>query len=146
MINADFENFFHQISYDWVLRLFSRDVFSFNEDLADLLARLTTYSGRLAMGAPTSPVLSNLAAIPFDKAVADMARTRQWTFTRFADDLTFSADECIGPAAVQEFRHLATSFGLVFNEAKFAVRSPSVPKLVTGLVVASHRAPCPIHS
>lgn len=136
MLNADFLDFFHQINEDWVRRLFEREIFAFDTELAHLLTRLTTYTGRLAMGAPTSPVLSNLAAIPFDEAMADMTRGRGWTYTRFADDLTFSSDECIAPAHVREFRNLAATFGLVFNEAKFLVRSPSMPKIVTGLVVA----------
>ncbi len=136
MLNADFLDFFHQINTDWVYRLFRQDIFTFEDELADLLTRLTTYTGRLAMGAPTSPVLSNLAAIPFDGAMAEMARGRNWTYTRFADDLTFSSDECIAPTHVQEFRNLAATFGLAFNEAKFLVRSPAVPKVVTGLVVA----------
>ena len=136
MLNADFNDFFHQITDDWVRRLFQHDIFAFDDELADLLTHLTTYTGRLAMGAPTSPVLSNLAAIAFDEAMAEMTRGRGWTYTRFADDLTFSSDECIAPAQVREFRGLAATFGLVFNEAKFAVRSPAVPKTVTGLIVA----------
>lgn len=135
MLNADFQDFFHQISYDWVFRLFNQEIFSFDSELAELLTRLTTYTGRLAMGAPTSPVLSNLATIAFDGALSEMARLRGWTFTRFADDLTFSSDSPFGPTDTQELRNLATTFGLSFNEAKFTIRSPSVPKTVTGLVL-----------
>lgn len=135
MLNADFQDFFHQISHDWVFRLFSQELFPFDADLAELLTKLTTYTGRLAMGAPTSPVLSNLATLPVDEALATLAESRGWTYTRFADDLTFSASECIAPAQVQEVRNTALAFGLVFNEAKFIVRSPAMPKTVTGLVV-----------
>lgn len=135
MLNADFEDFFHQIQYEWVLRIFSQDGFAFDPQLAELLARLTTYTGRLPMGAPTSPVLSNLAVIPFDLALDELARSRGWTYTRFADDLTFSSDEYINPTSIQEVRALASTFGLLFNESKFMIRSQAVPKLVTGLVV-----------
>lgn len=136
MLNADFEDFFHQIHYDWVLRLFSNDVFSFGTELATMLAQLTTYTGRLPMGAPTSPVLSNLATIPFDLALDALSRTCGWVYTRFADDLTFSSNTYITPNQIREIRALAGTFGLVFNEAKFMTRSPGTDKLVTGLVVS----------
>ena len=136
MLNADFQDFFHQVTYEWVVRLFSHDLFPFGVDLAELLARLTTYTGRLPMGAPTSPVLSNLAAIPFDSAVDTLARPQGWAYTRFADDLTLSGNDCFGPAAIQELRTEAV-FGLAFNESKFVVRSPAVEKIVTGLVVTA---------
>ncbi|WP_165358861.1 reverse transcriptase family protein [Spirosoma sordidisoli] len=143
MLNADFLDFFHQVNYDWVYRLFTREVFTFEPDLAELLAKLTTYGGRLAMGAPTSPVLSNLATMPVDDALTELARSYDWTYTRFADDLTVSAQACIAPAQVQEFLNTIAPFGLAFNEAKFAVRSPAMPKTVTGLVVTAQDVQLP---
>ncbi|GAB4052778.1 reverse transcriptase family protein [Spirosoma litoris] len=144
MLNADFQDFFHQITYDWVYRLFSHELFTFGEELAELLTRLTTYHERLAMGAPTSPVLSNLAAIPFDDTVAKMAQSRTWIYTRFADDLTFSSDTPFGPDDMQELRRLAATMGLVFNESKFSILSPSVNKKVTGLILNNGQIELPI--
>ncbi|MGA0560705.1 hypothetical protein ACO2Q8_28830 [Larkinella sp. VNQ87] len=95
------------------------------------------------MGAPTSPVLSNLATIGFDRALGELARLRGWVYTRFADDLTFSADEPFTAHDVQEIRALAAAHALVFNEEKFAVRSPGTRKTVTGLDLTETRVVLP---
>jgi len=48
--------------------------------------------GVLPQGAPTSGALANEAARPLDSALATIARTRGLVYTRYSDDLTFSAD------------------------------------------------------
>jgi len=50
----------------------------------------------LPQGAPTSPALANLAAWRLDMRMSHLARHFQWTFTRYADDLTFSGDRALG--------------------------------------------------
>jgi hypothetical protein len=46
---------------------------------------------RLAIGAPTSPHISNLLMYDFDRLMAERAAREIVTYTRYADDLTFSA-------------------------------------------------------
>lgn len=46
---------------------------------------------RLAIGAPSSPVMSNILMMKIDTAIADKMSEDQITYTRYADDLTFSA-------------------------------------------------------
>lgn len=47
----------------------------------------------LSIGAPSSPVLSNSIMYSFDVAVEEWCLKRAITYTRYADDLTFSSNE-----------------------------------------------------
>jgi retron-type reverse transcriptase len=62
------------------------------DDAATLLTRLCTHNDALPQGAPTSPRLSNLVNIRLDARLAALAKTFGATYSRYADDLTFSFD------------------------------------------------------
>ena len=59
LVNIDLEDFFHSITYNHVVEIFLLPPFGFRLPLAEALAGVTTFQGRLPVGAPTSPVLSN---------------------------------------------------------------------------------------
>jgi len=67
---------FHAILADRVAWVFLNKPFSFDSELASLLMRLTSYQGRLPMGAPSSPTLSNFAARLLDTDLELLARSR----------------------------------------------------------------------
>ena len=80
---------------------------------------LFTYKGRLPMGTPTSPVLSNLAAIPLDNALTGWAGERGATFTRFVDDLTFSSTTAaFSPKYLKEITAICDEHRLNLNPFK----------------------------
>jgi RNA-directed DNA polymerase len=136
LLNADFLNFFHYVSHEAVLAIFSKEPFNFKEDLALLLANLTTYKGRLPMGSPTSPVLSNFATLTLDHDLLSYAQTQHFTYTRFADDLTFSSFSPINTLHITDISVMCSAYGFVFNEKKVHIFSPKMPKMVTGLKVS----------
>jgi len=95
MLNVDFDDFFHQISQAEVFDIFKNKPFNFEKNTANTLAKICTNKGRLPMGAPTSPALSNFACISLDRDIQNWAKTNQITYTRFVDDLTFSSKKPI---------------------------------------------------
>ena len=46
----------------------------------------------LPQGAPTSPMLTNIVCQDMDKQLQELAAKHFATFTRYADDITFSCD------------------------------------------------------
>jgi RNA-directed DNA polymerase len=63
--------------------------------------------GHLPQGAPTSPMLANLAVRAFDEAVSEIADRHGLVYTRYADDLTLSTrDEAFDRKLVFRLIHL----------------------------------------
>ncbi len=143
LLNADVKDCFHQISTEEIQAIFEDKPFHFGEALARLLAALCTHQGRLPMGAPTSPVLSNFAMRLLDKSMEALARMRGWIYTRYADDLSFSSQEVITEVDIQQVSNLAVNHGFPFNPAKVTLMGPDDVKVVTGLVVGIHEVALP---
>ena len=64
----------------------------YDKPVATLLAKLCTLRGHLPQGAPSSPALANLVMGRFDEIVCAYCDERGIIYTRYSDDLTFSAD------------------------------------------------------
>ena len=135
LLNADLEDFFHSVKEEQVLAVFQQDPFSFRDELARLLTALCTYLGRLPMGAPTSPVLSNLATIQLDHDLLALAGAEGWTFTRYADDMSFSSHYEIDVEHFSKIANLVNHYGYRFNPEKVWYYGPDDVKKVTGLVL-----------
>lgn len=136
MINADFKDFFHQITINDVNKIFKSNLFNFNNNTAFTLAKICTYKGRLPMGAPTSPVLSNLYSINLDNDLNLWASNNDIIFTRFVDDLSFSSkNKPLKNKHFEQINTMALKYHLNFNPNKTKYFSKTDKKIVTGLVL-----------
>lgn len=136
MVNVDFEDFFHQIKKDQVYEIFRNPPLRLSRDGAFLLANLCTNKGRLPMGAPTSPVLSNLAAMKLDVELREWTEKSGILYTRFVDDLTFSSSKEIKPSFLWNLKERLKAFQLKLNDSKTKWFGPLDTKVVTGLEVS----------
>src|SRR5262249_45514445 len=154
VLNADLKDFFPSITFPRVKGVFQ--ALGYSPAVATILALLCTdcprrkveYAGKplhvatgprgLPQGACTSPALSNLVARRLDARLSGLAKKLGWTYTRYADDLTFSAT---GEAAkltaylMARLRHIAADEHFVINETKTPVQRRNTAKRVTGIVV-----------
>ena len=92
----------------------------------------------LAQGAPTSPALANLVAFGLDRRLTGLAARAGLTYTRYADDLTFSGPRDLrrrAPAVIGLVRRIVADEGFRLHEAKTRVRTTAQRQVVTGLVV-----------
>jgi retron-type reverse transcriptase len=93
---------------------------------------------RLPQGAPTSPALTNLICSRLDKRLSGLAAKLGFTYTRYADDLTFSAS---GEAAeitgtlLKAVEAIVTAEGFAVHPGKTRVMRSHRRQEVTGLVV-----------
>lgn len=92
----------------------------------------------LAQGAPTSPALANLSACRLDVRLSALAITFDATYTRYADDLTFSGDTQLyrrRNSLTQAVARIVADEGFQLNPRKNRVMTQGHRQKVTGLVV-----------
>lgn len=90
ILNIDLENFFDSIHFGRIKYLFMAYPFKLNDEISSLLAHIFCYDNKLPQGAPTSPILTNMICYKLDKELQNIARLCNATYTRYADDITFS--------------------------------------------------------
>lgn len=90
VFNIDLSDFFPTITFKRVRGALRKQPFYFSHSVASLIAHICTRDGVLPQGAPTSPFISNIICRGLDRDLTDLARNVRVTYTRYADDLTFS--------------------------------------------------------
>jgi len=155
VIKADLASFFPSITTKRVAAIFRG--LGYNVEISHWLARLCTnivpydimkkerfdtfLTYRHApQGAPTSPALANLAAWGMDCRLAGLAKKWSMTYTRYADDLTFSADEAAikGKSLnwfVKYLRGIVRDEKFGWNKEKLKIVRRGGRQFVTGLTV-----------
>ena len=154
VVNQDLVDFFPTITFGRVRGVFVRAGYS--PAVATIFALLTTESPRqeatyagtkyfvalgpraLPQGACTSPALSNQIARKLDRRLNGLANKHGWRYTRYADDLSFSAledrvDDV--PRLLARLRHVVGEEGFTLHIAKGRVQRAARRQTVTGIVV-----------
>lgn len=89
VMSVDIENFFPSTSIGEVRRTLNRLGYQTEASLS-ALCKLLCYRGRLSQGAPSSPVISNIALHPVDEVIFALSEIYGAKFTRYADDVVLS--------------------------------------------------------
>jgi retron-type reverse transcriptase len=96
LLKMDFENFFNSITPELLFSVMKESglelTFTEKKYLSNLLFWKPVRKGGLllSVGAPSSPLISNFVMSQFDKALMIKSNEMGITYTRYADDLTFS--------------------------------------------------------
>ena len=146
--NIDLKDFFHSFGRQWVKWALMQEPFNLSgerEPLAFWLASLCTHSLEidgstkivLPQGAPTSPTLTNILCYPLDKKLNGLAKRFGATYSRYADDITFSSNKSIfkNEVFLKELDRIVKSQKLIINEKKTRLQKKEYRQEVTGLVV-----------
>lgn len=95
--------------------------------------------GYLPQGGPTSGALANAVATPMDYALAGLAQEWGLVYTRYSDDLVFSAGHGFNRAIAVRIIGKATSAvrsqGFILHERKTRIIPPGARHIVLGLLV-----------
>ncbi len=154
VINLDFKDFFPTIHYKRVKGLFRK--LGYSEQIATVLGLICTEPDvdsitldnteyfvagdkrHLPQGAPTSPAITNIICRKLDARLKGAASKHGYNYTRYADDLTFSA---IGTPAenfqklLWQIRQIVGDEGFELHPDKLRVMRKGVRQEVTGIIV-----------
>lgn len=144
VLNIDLSDFFPSIGAETVEK--SLTGLGVDGLVAQLVSTLCCYpkdtgAGKenvLPQGAPTSPVLSNIVCAKMDARLQGLADRFHLTYTRYADDITFSSNHNVyGEEGefFRELRRIISDNGFRINEAKTRLLKRGMRQEVTGLTV-----------
>ncbi len=105
-----------------------------------IFTKLVCRRGRLTIGAPTSPSLSNALCIELDLMLSVMAEHRELAYSRYADDMFFSSGSAndlqgLEGEVAKYLTGLAFPFGLKLNKDKTVLMHKGAQRRITGLVL-----------
>ena len=132
VLNVDIKNFFTSIKRNKVFGLFY--YYGYTNYVSYILSRLCTYNDYLPQGAPTSPIISNIICFKLDKRLSGLARKFNASYTRYADDITFSSNYSIF-GMLKMINKILGEEGFRINESKTRILYKHQRQEVTGLVV-----------
>lgn len=145
VVNIDIKDFFPSITFPRILGTLSSPPYNIPYKVAVVIAHTACFQRRLPIGAPTSPVISNMVAAHLDNALLKMSRRYQLYYTRYADDLTFSTDHARRIESIfskgtdgvwqGELVDIITHAGFALNPSKTRISSAKERQTVTGLIV-----------
>lgn len=140
VLKMDLKDFFPSISLNRVINVFK--IMGYHHQMAYYLAKLCCKDGVLPQGAPTSPILSNIIAGRMDRRLNGLCNQFNITYTRYADDLTFSGDK-IGESFVKIVNRIIEDEGFILNKSKTKILRKNSKKIITGVSISSGRATIP---
>lgn len=133
LLKMDLKDFFPSIGIGWVVKFFT--TLGYTKNVAYALGALCCNQGRLVQGASTSPYLTNILLYDLDDRLFKLASRSGLSYTRYADDLTFSGGY-ISTNFVSLVSRIASEFSLVVNNSKTRLLIEKNKKIVTGLSVS----------
>ncbi|MBW4575052.1 MAG: reverse transcriptase family protein [Aphanothece sp. CMT-3BRIN-NPC111] len=157
IINFDLKDFFPSISYKRVKGMFQS--LGYSETAATIFGLLCTQpdveeveldgktyyvaltNRHLPQGSPASPAITNRLCRRLDRRLTQMAEGLGFVYTRYADDLTFSAS---GDSLkhicniLKRTESIVTHEGFAINEQKTRILRKNRQQEVTGVVVNSY--------
>lgn len=150
VFNVDIEDFFGTLNFGRVRGFFIHDNnFALDPTIATIIAQIACHDNALPQGSPCSPVISNLVGNILDARLLALARDTRCTYSRYADDLTFSTNEKLFPTEIavnvhgsewvvgKRLNKQIDRAGFKLNDGKTRMSLRQSRQTVTGLVVNS---------
>lgn len=138
ILNLDIKDFFPSVNSNQVFSVFKS--LGYNDLISTVFSNICTYKDALPQGSPCSPIIANLASWKLDLRVLGYVGKRGITYTRYADDLSFSG---LSPSNVVKILpmidNIINSEGFKLNHKKTRISGSARAKIVTGLVISEER-------
>ena len=155
LINIDLENFFPTITFERVRGVYQS--FGYSGYIASLLAMICTYCERMPLeikgeikyiktsdrilpqGSPASPMITNIICRQMDKRINGLCQKSGLTYTRYADDMSFSyngeTDSFNIGSFLNSINKIIEEEGFHINKEKTHVLRKNNRQYITGIVI-----------
>lgn len=148
VFNVDLEDFFPSINFGRVRGFFLKNHhFGLKQKVATVIAQIACHNNELPQGSPCSPIISNLIGHLLDVRMVSLAKKAKCTYSRYADDLTFSTNKrdfpnqiaikkednswVVGNRLAKEIEKV----GFSLNTQKTSMQFKTARQMTTGLIV-----------
>ncbi len=148
VFNIDLQDFFPSINFGRVRGFFIKNHhLNLKPKVATVVAQIACHDNELPQGSPCSPIISNLIGHLLDIRMVNLAKKAKCTYSRYADDLTFSTnkksfpekisimknenDWIAGKSLIKEIEKV----GFSINDKKTTMQYKSARQMTTGLIV-----------
>ncbi len=146
VLNLDLSDFFGSFNFGRVRGFFiSNRYFKLDPHIATVIAQIACFNNSLPQGSPCSPIISNLISNSLDIRLSTLAQKNGCTYTRYADDVTFSTRKPTLPTSILKELNPVTlgsrlikeieSAGFLINHKKTRVQLKDSRQEATGLIV-----------
>lgn len=150
VFNLDLKDFFPTFNFGRVRGYFiHNNNFKLNDKIATIIAQIACYENVLPQGSPCSPIIADMIAHLLDVRLVQLAKKNKLTYSRYADDLTFSTSHRDFPPSVAapsatgsplwglgaDLQKAIQDAGFAVNPAKTRMQFRMSRQLVTGLTV-----------
>ncbi len=149
LLKMDFKDFFPSLKASDFRTFLKKNKANLDNEEIEALCQILFWMPKgtndlsLSIGAPTSPMLSNILMMDFDQRVSRFCAARNVAYTRYADDLSFSSARSEQLQTVE--RAVLSMCGrsrspiLTVNQGKTVRVSKRDARRVTGLVLTNDR-------
>jgi RNA-directed DNA polymerase len=150
VLNVDLADFFPSLNFGRVRGFFIKDNdFELNEKVATVIATIACFENSLPQGSPCSPVIADMVAHILDVRLVGLATKYRVTYSRYADDLSFSTNQKLFPSELAQENPLFPGYwiagnklvekieatGFKINPQKTRMQFRGSRQIVTGLTV-----------
>jgi len=140
-LHVDFENFFERFRSEHIDSFLTSHAIGLRLELSpedrEFVTGIVTRYGRMTIGAPSSPRISNVLMYDFDAALSAWSAEEVCVYTRYADDIYISTTKpFVLAAGEQKIKDVSNSFSyasLKINDPKTAYLSKRSRRNITGL-------------
>lgn len=135
LLKMDIADFFGSIPQNYIINYFHKEL-GYNLNVSWILSSICSLNGSLPQGAPTSPALSNLISTSLDRRLYRLSKIFGLTYSRYADDLTFSGNE-IPTTFIRYVEDIAKDCNYEINQSKTRLYGEGGSKIIAGVSLAS---------
>ena len=143
VFNLDMKDFFPSIQQARVWSRLQVAPYNIKKEIANVIAGLCcmkTSDGKyvLPQGAPTSPILTNMICERLDHRLTGLAKRFGLSYSRYADDITFSSMQYVYSADgefMKELKRIISDEHFLLNDNKTRLQKKNVRQEVTGITV-----------